>query len=652
MTRSSPKSRGLARVLGRVGCRLFSLLALVFLAGGECAAAVAENSVRIRSIRWLEDAERPAPISDEALVKLADAPGRELVRMNQAPYAPFRPTWFAVRLDRGAADPTSVLLGISALQRREIDAWLVVGGRVVARAAGGYARVSPGEAIAQGDFGLPLAAWTGGEATVLVRCVTTEPLPFQLGFVAAEDARVAAAVRAGFIFFFVGFAVVFVGFQVLLFGSLRDRAAAYYSLFCACMTSIHVVRTGYLSFDLAPGASQLFAGDLTLYLRLTSPVLGLLMLEYFTGLREWSEGLWRWNRRIVTAIPAVGITAHLVGVAAFHTVVSAIMLPASLWSLWLIVLAARQRRRGTGLVLVGWLGLLATILFLNLTILGLISEGPLLPFVPPIGLLWEMLFNGAALFHRFNALREQRHRADLRQAEVHGLARLVRVVCHDVSNPLMVIQFALERLKRQVLAGATPADLADSLRKAEGGSAAIAGVIADVRALEVLRESGGRLAVEETDLAGRTREALTLFRERAAEKGLTISENLPASAKGFAAPGILVRSVFANLLSNAVKFSPAGEAILIELVRSPERIGVRISDAGPGMPADTLAALEQATKVDSRPGTAGERGTGFGLALARDFTAAMGGSLRIEPRSSHAGSGGSGTSVTVWLKEA
>ena len=652
MTRFFATPRGMVSERGRRWVCLVPILALVLCSGAEGAAKPVELEARIISIRWLEHAETAAPSSDEALVKLAEAPGRILPRMDNAPYAPFQPSWFALHLNRGAAASRPDVLRFSALQRREIDAWLVAGGRVLARASGGYARITPGEAIQQGDFVLPLAPWSEGDATVLVRCVTTEPLPFQLGFVAAEDARVTAAVRAGFIFFFVGFAVVFVGFQLLLFGSLRDRAAAYYSLFCTCMTSIHVFRTGYVSFDLAPGESQLFAGDLTLYLRLTSPVLGLLMLEHFTGLREWSERLWRWNRRIVAGIPAIGIGAHLVSVAAFHTVVSAIMLPASLWSLGLIVRAAQQRRKGTGLVLVGWLGLLVSILFLNLTILGVIPEGPLLPYVPPVGLLWEMLFNGAALFHRFNALREQRHRADVRQAEVHGLARLVRVVCHDVSNPLMVIQFALERLKRQVLAGATPADLADSLRKAEGGSAAIAGVIADVRALEVLRESGGRLAVEETDLAGLTREALTLFRERAAEKGLTLSEKLPASAKGLAAPGILVRSVFANLLSNAVKFSPGGEVILIELTRAPDRVGVRISDAGPGIPAETLAALEQATKVDSRPGTAGERGTGFGLALARDFTAAMGGSLRIELRSVHAGPGASGTSVTVWLNEA
>jgi hypothetical protein len=89
----------------------------------------------------------------------------------------------------------------------------------------------------------------------------------------------------------------------------------------------------------------------------------------------------------------------------------------------------------------------------------------------------------------------------------------------NISNPLMVVRFALDRIRSFNRTNGEPSALTDPLRLAEQGERAIEAVIEDVRAMEQLRATGGKLAVLPVDLAGLTREALAMFGSRTAEKG-------------------------------------------------------------------------------------------------------------------------------------
>jgi signal transduction histidine kinase len=124
-------------------------------------------------------------------------------------------------------------------------------------------------------------------------------------------------------------------------------------------------------------------------------------------------------------------------------------------------------------------------------------------------------------------------------------------------------------------------------------------------------------------------------------------EQLPAGEViAIGAPGIFTRNVLANLLSNAVKFAPPHTGVTLAVQRRPGEVGLRITDRGTGISPETLAALESSGPLTSEVGTAGERGTGFGLRITRDFLAAMGGSLSFATPQD-----GAGTIVTVWLRE-
>lgn len=112
-----------------------------------------------------------------------------------------------------------------------------------------------------------------------------------------------------------------------------------------------------------------------------------------------------------------------------------------------------------------------------------------------------------------------------------------------------------------------------------------------------------------------------------------------------AEPVLLVESVLGNLVSNAIKFSPEGSAIAVSADEVGDEVRISIRDWGPGLPDDVLAQLDREGASPSSRGTAGERGQGFGLKLAREHVERMGGSLELARASD-------GTECIVKLKRA
>ncbi|MCX8111655.1 MAG: hybrid sensor histidine kinase/response regulator [Bacteroidia bacterium] len=85
-----------------------------------------------------------------------------------------------------------------------------------------------------------------------------------------------------------------------------------------------------------------------------------------------------------------------------------------------------------------------------------------------------------------------------------------------------------------------------------------------------------------------------------------------------------------NLLSNAVKFTPSGGEVSLRVYREGEEVVVEISDTGIGMTREQLERLWDPTQRRSRPGTAGEKGTGLGLPIAYAILTQQGASIAVE----------------------
>lgn len=103
--------------------------------------------------------------------------------------------------------------------------------------------------------------------------------------------------------------------------------------------------------------------------------------------------------------------------------------------------------------------------------------------------------------------------------------------------------------------------------------------------------------------------------------------------------------VVRNLLSNAVKFSNPGGVIVVSAKSSGGKAEISVQDNGIGMSEEQLRQLFDETRFDSTPGTSGERGTGLGLLVSRQFLRMSGGRLDVHSEP------GRGSKFTIVLED-
>ena len=86
--------------------------------------------------------------------------------------------------------------------------------------------------------------------------------------------------------------------------------------------------------------------------------------------------------------------------------------------------------------------------------------------------------------------------------------------------------------------------------------------------------------------------------------------------------------LFSNLTANGIQYTPSGGRVEISAAQRDGRITVRVSDTGPGIPADQVPhVFERFTRGD---GSGSGPGFGLGLAIAQEIARAHRGRIEVE----------------------
>jgi signal transduction histidine kinase len=88
--------------------------------------------------------------------------------------------------------------------------------------------------------------------------------------------------------------------------------------------------------------------------------------------------------------------------------------------------------------------------------------------------------------------------------------------------------------------------------------------------------------------------------------------------------------VFWNLLDNAVKYSPENRTVWVDMSNGGNRVIVRVRDQGLGIPAAEQKEIFRKFVRGAASKNASIRGTGIGLAVARQIVVAHGGDILVE----------------------
>ncbi len=124
-------------------------------------------------------------------------------------------------------------------------------------------------------------------------------------------------------------------------------------------------------------------------------------------------------------------------------------------------------------------------------------------------------------------------------------------------------------------------------------------------------------------------ENVTLFENNARLKNIKLSSNIPEDLK-VKVDKNMITTVIRNLISNALKFT--NENGKIDLLAKPngKYVEVSVSDTGVGMDKETLDKIFDPHSGYSTRGTKGEKGTGLGLNLCKEFIEKNGGKIWVE----------------------
>ncbi len=289
-------------------------------------------------------------------------------------------------------------------------------------------------------------------------------------------------------------------------------------------------------------------------------------------------------------------------------------------------MAIRAGDRIAKIFLLAW-GILATsVAIWVLGNAGILPKNFLVAMAPLAGNMTEMLLMSMALAMRIHDIKERKLVAEVKAEEKEKLQKLLRMVIHDISNPLSIVKSGVFVAKRSLGEN-------EHIARIERASASIEAILAQVRKFQAV--SSGKIPVDLKPCSVRSAidDIAFTFQNRAEEKGIELLCELPPEGDDIWLVGdanILSHEILNNIISNALKFTHRGGRIHLSAMVKGNHVLIMIKDTGIGMPQDMILQIFDPAQPTSRVGTDAERGTGFGMPLVKSFVELFEGEIFVE----------------------
>ena len=208
--------------------------------------------------------------------------------------------------------------------------------------------------------------------------------------------------------------------------------------------------------------------------------------------------------------------------------------------------------------------------------------------------------------------------------------RVYSVLGHDLRNPFMSIigysEYLQEKFEddpdnenREIMniilqAARNTFNLLENLLKWAGSKG---------KATELVRQS-----VNLNDVAEEVKSTIGV---QAKIKGISIYNNIDPELTAFA-DSDMIQTVLRNLVSNAIKFSPENTRVIVRADDHGDELLVSVQDFGIGMSTEEAKNIFSVSSGKRKKGTSGEKGTGLGLMLSKDFVEKNGGKIWVESK--------------------
>ena len=216
------------------------------------------------------------------------------------------------------------------------------------------------------------------------------------------------------------------------------------------------------------------------------------------------------------------------------------------------------------------------------------------------------------------------------EAEKANLAKsdFLSSMSHELRSPLNAI-LGFAQLMESGSPPPTPSQSASIEQILQGGWYLLE-LINEILDLAVIESGRLSLSLEAVSLAEVMLDCQAMIEPQAQKRGIQMTFPQLNNPWFVQADRTRVKQVLINLLSNAIKYNQAGGTVVVACSASTqERICIRVTDTGAGLPADKLAQLFQPFNRLGQEASA-EEGTGIGLVVTKRLVELMGGVIGVE----------------------
>ncbi len=208
-------------------------------------------------------------------------------------------------------------------------------------------------------------------------------------------------------------------------------------------------------------------------------------------------------------------------------------------------------------------------------------------------------------------------RAAIHSERLFSLGQLAAGVAHEINTPLANIMLIAESMRRRSTDPWTTNRVDSVIQQAESAARIVRGLLDFARRPEP--------KVGEVDLGELIRSSVEFLKGKHSSE-VELRVELPARPVLVHGDREQINQVVVNLLNNAYEALDGRGRVTVHVFASDEWAHVRVSDNGPGIPAEVQAHLFEPFFTTKPEG----KGTGLGLAICHGIVQSHGGAIEVE----------------------
>lgn len=200
-----------------------------------------------------------------------------------------------------------------------------------------------------------------------------------------------------------------------------------------------------------------------------------------------------------------------------------------------------------------------------------------------------------------------------------ALAQLALGAAHEINNPLLGIFSHLELELKTARSAEERAEIEACLEGAKRISTTVRGLLNYARP--------GPLRLSKISVEQLVNDTLSFLAHQPMFRGIELKKEIPPDLPSITADANQISQVLVNLLLNAAQAMPEGGSITLaaQKVKFEDKVEIRVSDTGCGIPADILPRVFEPFFTTKRG-----RGTGLGLSICQAYVRSHRGEMEIE----------------------